>query len=76
MIAVRDAHGWTDTKKQPAPRGGALKISSRAGGSLFKKAKATKAKKAKVKRPAKKKVVAKKAKMKPAKKPARKIRRK
>ena len=76
MITVRDAHGWTDTKKQPAARGGALKISSRTGGSLFKKTKATKAKKAKVKRLAKKKVVAKKANKKPAKKPARKIRRK
>jgi sugar phosphate isomerase/epimerase len=79
MIAVRDAHGWIDTKKDKAPaRGGTLRISSRAGGGLFKKTKAKKAKaKAKVKRPAKKKkVVAKKAKKKPAKKPARKIRRK
>ena len=83
MIAVRDMHGWVDTKKdKPAGRGATLRISSR-GGSLFKKAKPKKAKakskakvKAKAKRPAKKKVVAKKAKKKPAKKVARKIRRK
>jgi hypothetical protein len=79
MIAVRDMHGWVDTKKdKPAGRGATLRISSR-GGSLFKKAKArakTKVK-AKTKRPAaKKKVVAKKAKKKSAKKVARKIRRK
>jgi len=79
MIAVRDAHGWTETKKEkPAARGTTLRISS---GGVFKKAKTKKAKakkaKAKVKRPAKKKkVVAKKAKKKPARKPARKIRRK
>jgi hypothetical protein len=78
MIAVRDAHGWTETKKEKtAARGTTLRISS---GGVFKKAKTkkAKAKKAKVKRPAtkKKKVVAKKAKKKPAKKPARKIRRK
>jgi sugar phosphate isomerase/epimerase len=87
MIAVRDAHGWADTKKdKPAARGTTLRISTRPGGGLFKKTKPkkAKAKRAKVKRPAKKKkvvakkkkVVAKKAKKKPAKKPARKIRRK
>ena len=78
MLAVRDAHGWTQ-KEKPAARGATLRISSR-GGSLFKAAKPKKAKakkaKAKAKRPAKKKVVAKKAKKKAAKKPARKIRRK
>jgi hypothetical protein len=79
MIAVRDAHGWADTKKEkPAARGATLRISSRRGSALFKKAatKKPKAKKAKAKRPAKKKIVAKKAKKKVAKKPVRKIRRK
>ena len=72
MIAVRDAHGWTDGKKQPAARGQTPRISSRGTAALFKKT-ARKAKKARLAKPAKKKVVvAKKAK----KKPARKIRRK
>ena len=78
MIAVRDAHGWTDTKKDKAAgRVATLRISSR-GGSLFKaaKPKKAKAKRAKAKRPAKRKIVAKKAKKKLVKKAARKIRRK
>jgi sugar phosphate isomerase/epimerase len=82
MITVRDEHGWTDGKKaKQAMPDVTLRISGR-GEPLFRPAKA---KKAKVKKPAKrkvvarktkKKVVAKKAKKKAARKPARKIRRK